>query len=125
MSETVSENVPNPVRLLRPTKINEPMPAARRPGTSTISIITPPNPIISMSRKAPTRGEPRSVAIAAKLPAAPMTRAAWGGESRLTRCTAKTPRPLPIAINGASGPSTTPRLSVANAAATMPNRSIG
>ena len=33
--------------------------------------------------------------------------------------------PLPIAISGASGPRTTPRLSVANAAMTMPGRSIG
>ena len=102
-----------------------PTPAARRPGTSTISIIGPPRPAISMSRKAPTRGEPKSVAMAAKLPAAPITKAAIGGASRLTRWTASTPSPLPMAIRGASGPSTTPRLRVANAAAMMPKSSMG
>ena len=125
MEDTVNEKVPNPVRLSSPTKIKEPTPAARRPGTSTISIIGPPNPATSMSRKAPTSGEPKSVAMAAKLPAAPITTAAMGGASRLTRWIASTPRPLPIAISGASGPNTTPRLSVANAAATMPNNSTG
>ena len=125
IAEMVSENDPNPVRLLSPMKINDPTPAASRPGTSTSSNIGPPTPIISISRNAPTNGEPRSVAIAAKLPAAPMTTVAWAGASRLTRCTARTPSPLPIAIKGASGPSTTPKLSVANAAATTPNSSIG
>ena len=51
---------------------------------------------------------------AAKLPAAPITITAVSGASRLSRCTASTPSPLPIAISGASGPSTTPRLSVTN-----------
>ena len=63
--------------------------------------------------------------MAAKLPAPPMTTLAMAGASFLTRCTASTPSPLPMAINGASGPRTTPRLSVANAAAKMPKRSIG
>ena len=59
---------------------------------------------------------PRSVAMAAKLPATPITTAAIGGASRLNRWMARTPSPLPITIRGASGPSTAPRLSVANAA---------
>ena len=125
MEDTVRENAPNPVKLLSPTKISEPTPAARRPGTRTISIVGPPSPAISMRRKAPTSGEPRRVAMAAKLPAAPITTAAMGGASRLTRCMARTPSPLPMAISGASGPSTTPRLSVANAAATTPKISMG
>ena len=62
---------------------------------------------------------------AAKLPAAPITTTAIWGASRLSRCTASTPSPLPIAISGASGPSTTPRLSVAKDASTMPGSSIG
>jgi hypothetical protein len=70
-------------------------------------------------------GEPKRVLMAAKLPAAPMTTLAVAGASFLTKCTAKTPIPLPIAISGASGPRTTPRLSVANAAITMPGRSTG
>ena len=85
----------------------------------------PPSPAISMRRNAPTSGEPSSVAMAAKLPAAPMTATAMCGASFLTRCIASTPSPLPIAISGASGPSTTPRLSVASAAAAMPKSSIG
>ena len=44
MEPTARENDPNPVRLLRPTKISEPTPAASSPGTSTISIIGPPKP---------------------------------------------------------------------------------
>ena len=47
------------------------------------------------------------------------------GASRLTSRTVKTPRPLPIAISGASGPSTTPSQSVANDARTIPGSSIG
>ena len=43
MEDTVSEKAPNPVRLLRPTKMSEPTPAARRPGINTISIIGPPS----------------------------------------------------------------------------------
>ena len=121
----LNEKVPNPVRWSRPTKTSDPTPAASRPGNSTISMVGPPSPTTSMSRKAPTRGEPRSVAIAAKLPAPPMTTLAIAGASRLARCTASTPSPLPMAISGASGPSTTPRLRVANDAATMPKRSIG
>ena len=62
---------------------------------------------------------------AAKLPAAPITITAVSGASRLSRCTASTPSPLPIAISGASGPSTTPRLSVANDATAIPGSSIG
>ena len=85
----------------------------------------PPMPDASISRNAAGSGEPNSVLMAAKLPAAPITRLAWAGASRLASCTASTPRPPPIAISGASGPSTTPRLSVANAASAMPGRSIG
>ena len=33
----------------------------------------PPSPAASINKKAPTMGEPNSVLIAAKLPAAPMT----------------------------------------------------
>ena len=70
-------------------------------------------------------GDPNSVAMAAKLPATPITTMAIGGASRLNRWMARTPRPLPIAISGASGPTTAPRLSVAKAAATMPKSSTG
>ena len=101
------------------------MPAASSPGTSTIPISAPPSPPASIIRNAPAIGEPSSVEIAAKLPAAPITTLAIWGASRLMRCTASTPIPLPIAISGASGPSTTPRLRVAKEARMMPGSSIG
>ena len=70
-------------------------------------------------------GDPSSALTAAKLPAAAMTITAISGASRLIRRMVSTPMPLPSAISGASGPSTTPRLSVANAARTMPAISAG
>jgi hypothetical protein len=63
--------------------------------------------------------------MAAKLPAAATTVWVLAGASRLTSRTATTPRPAPSAISGASGPSTTPRHRVANAASTIPGSSIG
>ena len=125
MSGIASEKVPKPVQLSSPMKINEPIPAASSPGASTTPSIAPPIPATSIIRNAAGRGEPRSVLIAAKLPAAPITTLAISGASRLTRWTARTPRPLPIAIRGASGPRTTPRLRVANEAMTIPGSSIG
>ena len=120
-----SPNVPSPVQLLRPTKTNAPMPDASRPGSITTPIMPPPIPAASISRNAPTSGEPSRVLMAAKLPAAPITTTAISGASRLSRWMASTPAPLPIAISGASGPSTTPRLRVAKEAMMMPGSSIG
>jgi hypothetical protein len=125
MSGTASEKVPKPLQSSSPMKISEPTPAASSPGASTTPSIAPPIPATSIIRNAAGRGEPRSVLIAAKLPAAPITTLAVSGALRLTRWTARTPRPLPIAIRGASGPRTTPRLSVANEAMTIPGSSIG
>ena len=102
-----------------------PTPAASRPGTSTTPSIGPPSPAVSSSRKAPRSGEPSSELIAAKLPAAAITVAARSGASRAARRTASTPSPLPIRISGASGPSTTPKLSVARAASKTPGSSTG
>ena len=53
--------------------MSEPTPAASRPGTSTSPSMAPPIPDASISRKAPSNGEPNSVLIAAKLPAAATT----------------------------------------------------
>ena len=125
MSGTASENVPNPVSLSKPRKMSDPTPAARRPGTNTTPSIGPAIPETSISRNAPAKGEPKRVLTAAKLPAAAIINTACVGAPFLMRCIARTPSPLPIAISGASGPSTTPRLRVANAAMTMPGRSIG
>ena len=78
--------------------MSEPTPAASRPGTSTTPSIGPPIPATSIIRNAPGSGDPSSVLMAAKLPAAPITVLACAGASFLTRCTARTPRPLPIAM---------------------------
>jgi hypothetical protein len=120
-----SENVPSPVQASRPVNTSEPTPAASSPGTSTSSSMAPLSPDASISKNAPSKGEPSSVLMAAKLPAAATTVAVLGGASRLTRRTARTPSPPPRAIMGASGPSTTPRLKVARAASRMPGSSIG
>ena len=120
MSGIARENVPNPVMLSRPTKMSAPTPAASRPGTRTTPSRGPPSPAISIRRKAPRIGEPSNVLTAAKLPAAPMTTLACAGASFLTRWTTSTARPLPIAMSGASGPSTTPLDKVTNEAMTMP-----
>ena len=69
-----------------------------------------------MIRNAPSTGEPSSVLIAAKLPADAMIVSAIGGASFFARCTVSAASPPPIAISGASGPSTAPRLSVVSAA---------
>ena len=106
-------------------KRSEPTPAASRPGTSTSSSVAPPSPDASISRNAPSSGEPSSVLMEAKLPAAATMAVTRSGASRLTSRMAQTPRPAPSAISGASGPSTTPRLSVASAASTTPGSSAG
>ena len=118
-----SEKVPNPVNEFRPTKMSVPTPAASSPGTRTSSSRGPPMPAASMSRKAPRMGEPNKVLMAAKLPAEDITTAAAGGASRLARFTDRSPRPPPMAMSGASGPRTTPRLKVANAAMATPGSS--
>ena len=117
------ENVPNPVNEFKPTKINEPIPAASSPGTRTSPRIGPPMPATSINRKAPRMGEPKRVLIAAKLPAEVITIAAVGGASRAASRTARAPSPPPSAMSGASGPRTTPREREANAAITTPGRS--
>ena len=61
--------------------------------------------------------------MAAKLPAEAITTAAMGGASFLTRWTASAPSPPPMAISGASGPRTTPRLRVAREARITPGSS--
>ena len=124
MSGTAREKSPKPVHESSPMKMSEPMPAASRPGTSTTPSIAP-SPDTSMSRNAPVSGDPRSVLIAAKLPAAAITTLARCGAFRRIRCTARTPIPLPMAMSGASGPSTAPQLRVTKAAMMMPGSSTG
>ena len=110
-----SEKVPSPVRLSRPMKISEPMPAASSPGISTRPSIGPPSPVASMSRNAPTMGDPSSVLMAAKLPADAITAFAWSGTSRLAMRTDSAASPPPIRISGISGPSTSAEASASRA----------
>ena len=101
-------------------KTSEPIPAASNPGRRTRGSIAPPNPAASMMITAPTTGDPKSEETAAKLPAAAIkVRACWGA-SFLASFMARNPRPPPMAISGASGPSTSPSPIVASAARRMP-----
>ena len=78
-----------------------------------------------MSRKAPANGLPSSVLMAAKLPAPAMTTVAIGGASLFTKWTVSAPSPPPMAMSGASGPSTAPRASVAMEARATPGILMG
>lgn len=78
-----------------------------------------------MMMTAPTTGEPKTVARAAKLPAAARTIPAWSGTARRDRCTANNASPVPRAISGASGPRTTPSPIDASAARSTPGSSTG
>ena len=118
-----SEKVPRPLQLSRPMKTTAPMPDASKPGSAIKLRVAPPMPATSMIRKAPRMGEPRRVLTAAKLPAEAMIVSAIGGESFFTKRTVRAARPPPIAMRGASGPRTPPRLSVASAARKIPGNS--
>ena len=119
-----SEKSPRPVQLFRPTKTSAPTPEASSPGSATRLSVAPAMPAASMIRNAPSRGDPSNVLMAAKLPADAMIVRAIGGASFFTRCTVRAASPPPMAIRGASGPRTAPRLSVASAARMMPGSSL-
>ncbi len=87
--------------------------------------IAPPSPLASITSTAATIGEPKITEIAAKLPAAPRISSSWGGASRFASFTVKTATPPPIAMSGASGPSTSPSPRLANAASAMPGTMFG
>lgn len=118
------ENVPSPVRSSSPMKTTAPIPEASSPGIATRLSVAPPSPAASMIRNAARIGEPNNVLMAVKLPAEAMMTMAIGGASFFSRCTVRTARPPPIAMSGASGPRTAPRLSVASAARMMPGNSL-
>ena len=108
-----------------PMKTTEPIPADIRPGSSTRGSIGPPSPAASIKMIAPMTGEPKMVAIAANAALAASTAMTWSGVSFFTSFTARTARPPPRAMSGASGPSTRPRPRVASAASKMPGSSAG
>ena len=85
--------------------------------------VAPAMPAASMMRNAPSSGEPNNVLIAAKLPAEAMIVTAIGGASFFASRTVSAASPPPMAMSGASGPSTAPRLRVASAASATPGRS--
>ena len=115
----------NPENDPSPRKTSEPTPDASNPGRSTTGRTAPPSPVASTISTAPITGEPKIDATAAKLPAAAIRPTAWSGASRLTARIASVPSPRPSAINGPSGPSTSPKQSVASAASRTPGSSIG
>ncbi len=108
-----------------PMNTSEPMPAAIRPGMRMSGRVAPPRPLASITRIAATIGDPKITEMAAKLPAAASTMSSCGGASFFASFTANTASPAPIAINGASGPSTSPRPRVASAASAMPGTMSG
>ena len=115
----------SPVQSPMPTNTSDPIPAAIRPGSTISGSVAPPRPAASITRIAATSGEPKIAEIAAKAPAAPMTTSIWGGASFLASCTVNRAKPPPNAMSGASGPSTSPRPIVANAASTTPGSMFG
>ncbi len=115
----------SPVQSPMPTNTSDPIPAAIRPGSTISGSVAPPRPAASITRIAATSGEPKIAEIAAKAPAAPMTTSSWGGASFLASCTVNSATPPPNAMSGASGPSTSPRPIVANAASTTPGSMLG
>ena len=122
---SASEKLPSPVQLFMPTKTSAPMPDASSPGSATRVSVAPPMPAASMIRNAASSGDPSSVLIAAKLPADAMIVSAIGGASFFVRCTVSAASPPPMAISGASGPRTAPRLKVVKAARMTPGSSWG
>ena len=119
------EKVPSPVQASRPMKTRLPTPAASRPGTRTTPSIGPPRPDASMSRNAPTMGDPSRVLMAAKLPADASTDRPCSGTSRLASRKNTRTRPPPSRMSGISGPRTAPKISVARAARTTPGSWAG
>ena len=87
--------------------------------------VAPPSPLASITSTAATIGDPKITEMAAKLPAAAMISKSCGGASRLASLTENIASEPPIAISGASGPSTTPRPSVAKAASVIPGSIAG
>ena len=108
-----------------PMNTSEPIPAAIRPGMRMRGNVAPPRPLASITSTAATMGEPKITEIAAKLPAAAKTSSSCGGASFFASFTANTARPPPIAMSGASGPSTSPSPRVAKAASATPGTMFG
>ena len=95
------------------------------PGSRMTGKVAPPRPAASMMMTAPMTGDPKSEEMAAKLAAAAIRARTWSGVSFLDSLTARIPRPAPMAIRGASGPSTIPSPMEANAARRTLGSSIG
>lgn len=124
-SGRVSALVDSPVHCPKPVKTSAPTPLASRQGSSRSTSCGPPRPAASTIITAATRGPPRMVEIAVVEPAVPSTSTVLASASLFTARTMSSARPLPTAIRGASGPSTTPRGSVARAAKSTPGSSFG
>ena len=91
----VSEKSPNPVRSFRPTKISEPTPAAEQTRHQHHLHGRPPEPDHLHEEERAVKGDPSNVAMAAKLPAPPMTTAAIAGRVSLDQVDCQDAEPTP------------------------------
>ena len=116
----------SPVQEPMPMETSEPIPAAIRPGTRTTRSCEPPSPIASIRMIEAISGDPSRNETAAKVEeAATMSTTCCCCGSFCRRLPARMPSPPPIAISGASGPTTAPRPIEARAARTTPGIASG
>lgn len=116
------EGTAMPVHCPSPVKIKAESPAEATHGSRTSSTCEPARPTTSSMRTAATSGLPKTVAIAAADPATASKVKPCGEERSFDRPSASRTSPLPSAVSGDSGPSTTPRASPPSAARTTAGR---
>lgn len=108
-----------------PVKSRPPTPLDSRHGSTTNINWGRASPSTSRKITAATSGLPKIAEIAAADPAAARIVALLGSVDRRVRRMASRASPLPIAISGASGPTTAPPTRLATAAITTPGTSTG
>ena len=120
-----STPIPRPVHWPRPVNNKAPTPLETRHGRTTSNVRLRSRPSSSRKITTATRGLPKMADIAAAAPAAATMATAPGSSPILVRLMARRASPPPIAINGASGPSTAPPTRLAAAASTTPGSVFG
>ena len=120
-----STPIPRPVHWPRPVNNRAPTPLETRHGRTTSMVRLRSRPRSSRKITTATRGLPKMADIAAAAPAAATMATAPGSSPILVRLMARRASPPPIAISGASGPTTAPPTRLAAAASTMPGSVFG
>jgi hypothetical protein len=115
----------SPVNDPIPSETSVPIPAASSPGTRIRRSLGPPIAVASIRITAAINGDSKMNESAENAPATPMICSACGGVFGRARLMASTATPVPIAINGASGPSTRPPPIVASPASAIPGTARG